>query len=277
MPWLDDRRRHVSALRRRAGTPQRCHVLTIEAGEIIGIQDDTDQARRPSSAGPTQRAHNTQRLVVVVGAVGLLSRQPPGRSPTRSWCRPRPRRPQQANGQGQSTRCRASGSRTACAARRAGGSAAVTGTSWVAEEATARRTILPERDLGVDGRGGAMVDMVDAGKEPVQVPAEVCGRPVGASEMPAAPDHNRGQLGGHPGPSPIDASVTGSRPVSIAEGKPAAGIRSKTAVRRRRTGAGAIARDNGLAFAQVSHGVVGLTGLEPAASSLSEIDSRALC
>jgi hypothetical protein len=74
-----------------------------------------------------------------------------------------------------------------------------------------------------------MVDMVDAGQEPVQVPAEVCGRPVGASEMPAAPDHNRGQFGGHPGPSPIDASVTGSRPVSIAKGKPAAGIRSKLA------------------------------------------------
>ena len=41
-PWL-----HVaapcSAVRRRAGTPQRWHVLTIEAGEITDIQDDTDQ------------------------------------------------------------------------------------------------------------------------------------------------------------------------------------------------------------------------------------------
>jgi hypothetical protein len=101
--------------------------------------------------------------------------------------------------------------------------AAVTGTSWVAEEATQRRTIVPERDLGLDGRGGAMVD---AGKEPVQVPAEICGRPVGASEMPAARTTIAASSVGTPGPSPIGASVTGSQPVSIAKGSQL-GIRSR--------------------------------------------------
>jgi len=46
-----------SAVRRRAGTPQRWHVLTIEAGEITDIQDDTDQLQgcvlSPLCAGDT--------------------------------------------------------------------------------------------------------------------------------------------------------------------------------------------------------------------------------
>jgi hypothetical protein len=46
--WTSTQRRGwtlppCSAVRRRAGTPQRWHVLTIEAGEITDIQDDTDQ------------------------------------------------------------------------------------------------------------------------------------------------------------------------------------------------------------------------------------------
>jgi hypothetical protein len=39
----------------------------------------------------------------------------------------------------------------------------------------------------------------------------------------------------------------------------------------------AIERDNGQAFRQLNPGVVGLAGLEPAPSSLSEIDGEAPC
>jgi DUF917 family protein len=46
---------------------------------------------------------------------------------------------------------------------------------------------------------------------------------------------------------------------------------------RRRTGATAIEGDTGQAFPQVNLSTVGLAGLEPAASSLSEIDGRAPC
>src|SRR4030095_7699028 len=56
-----------------------------------------------------------------------------------------------------------------------------------------------------------------------------------------------------------------------------AGMRSRTAVRRPRTEATAIEGDHRQAFPQVNCGVVGLAGLEPAASSLSEMDGRALC
>src|SRR4030095_8813579 len=54
-------------------------------------------------------------------------------------------------------------------------------------------------------------------------------------------------------------------------------MRSRTAVRRPRTEATAIEGDHRQAFPQVNCGVVGLAGLEPAASSLSEMDGRALC
>jgi hypothetical protein len=54
-------------------------------------------------------------------------------------------------------------------------------------------------------------------------------------------------------------------------------MRSQTAVRRRRTEAAAIEEDNERAFPQVRAAVVGLAGLEPAASSLSEIDGEAPC
>src|SRR5829696_7754982 len=54
-------------------------------------------------------------------------------------------------------------------------------------------------------------------------------------------------------------------------------MRSRTAMRRRRTEAAAIESDNGQAFPQVNSSVVGLAGLEPAASSLSGIEGSALC
>ena len=55
------------------------------------------------------------------------------------------------------------------------------------------------------------------------------------------------------------------------------GMRSDTAVQRRRAEAAAIERSHGRAFPQVDPGVVGLAGLEPAASSLSGIEGSALC
>jgi hypothetical protein len=55
------------------------------------------------------------------------------------------------------------------------------------------------------------------------------------------------------------------------------GMRSETAVHRCLTEASAIEGDHRQAFPQVNPGVVGLAGLEPAASSLSEIDGQALC
>ena len=48
-------------------------------------------------------------------------------------------------------------------------------------------------------------------------------------------------------------------------------------MRRRRTAAAAVEGDSGRALSQVSPGVVGLAGLEPAPSSLSEMDGRAPC
>jgi hypothetical protein len=54
-------------------------------------------------------------------------------------------------------------------------------------------------------------------------------------------------------------------------------MRSETAVRRRRTEATAIEGDHWRVFLQVNPGVVGLAGLEPAASSLSGIEGSALC
>jgi hypothetical protein len=48
-----------------------------------------------------------------------------------------------------------------------------------------------------------------------------------------------------------------------------AGMRSETAVRRRRTAVAAGQGNNSRVFAQVNRGIVGLAGLEPAASSLS--------
>jgi hypothetical protein len=56
-------------------------------------------------------------------------------------------------------------------------------------------------------------------------------------------------------------------------------MRSETAVRRRTVGAAAIEGGNRQAFPQLkaSVSVVGLAGLEPAASSLSGIEGSALC
>ena len=54
-------------------------------------------------------------------------------------------------------------------------------------------------------------------------------------------------------------------------------MRSKTAVHRHRTEGTATERHAQRAFAQVRVAVVGLAGLEPAASSLSEMDGQALC
>ena len=51
-----------------------------------------------------------------------------------------------------------------------------------------------------------------------------------------------------------------------------AGMRSSTAVRRRLTEATAIEGEHRRVFPQLNPGVVGLAGLEPAASSLSEMD-----
>jgi hypothetical protein len=56
---------------------------------------------------------------------------------------------------------------------------------------------------------------------------------------------------------------------------PVQGMRSETAMPRRSTATIAIKDDNRRAFLQVNPGVVGLAGLEPAASS--EMDGRALC
>ena len=56
-----------------------------------------------------------------------------------------------------------------------------------------------------------------------------------------------------------------------------AGMRSRTAVRRRLTEATAIEGEHRRVFPQVNPGVVGLAGLEPAASSLSGIEGSALC
>jgi hypothetical protein len=53
-------------------------------------------------------------------------------------------------------------------------------------------------------------------------------------------------------------------------------MRSETAVRRRLTGP-ATSSDDARALAQVNLGVVGLAGLEPAASFLSGIEGSALC
>jgi hypothetical protein len=50
------------------------------------------------------------------------------------------------------------------------------------------------------------------------------------------------------------------------------GMRSETAVRRYLTEASAIEGDHRQVFPQVNPGVVGLAGLEPAASSLSGIE-----
>ena len=66
-----------------------------------------------------------------------------------------------------------------------------------------------------------------------------------------------------------------SRPVIVCDCS--AGMRSETAVRRRVTEQPRSTALNGWAFPQVNPGVVGLAGLEPAASSLSEIDGWALC
>jgi hypothetical protein len=55
-----------------------------------------------------------------------------------------------------------------------------------------------------------------------------------------------------------------------------AGMRSKSAMRRRGTGATAIKETNESVSARQT-GVVGLAGLEPAASSLSGIEGSALC
>jgi hypothetical protein len=54
-------------------------------------------------------------------------------------------------------------------------------------------------------------------------------------------------------------------------------MRSATAVRGRCRRTAAIGYDSGLAFPQVSPGVVGLAGLEPAPSSLSAIEGSPLC
>ena len=54
-------------------------------------------------------------------------------------------------------------------------------------------------------------------------------------------------------------------------------MRSRTAVRRRPAEVIAIEGDHRRAFRQFSAGVVGLAGLEPAASSLSGIEGYALC
>jgi hypothetical protein len=58
------------------------------------------------------------------------------------------------------------------------------------------RTVVPGREVGSDGRGGAMVD---AGQEPVQVVAELFSRAVGAIVVACGPEHDRGQLGRHIG------------------------------------------------------------------------------
>ena len=56
-----------------------------------------------------------------------------------------------------------------------------------------------------------------------------------------------------------------------------AGMRSRTAVRRPSRKQPPLKEDHRRAFPQVNPGVVGLAGLEPAPSSLSEIDRQALC
>jgi len=56
-----------------------------------------------------------------------------------------------------------------------------------------------------------------------------------------------------------------------------AGMRSQTTVRRQRTEATTIRRGNERAFPQVQCNIVGLAGLEPAASSSSAIEGSALC
>ena len=66
-----------------------------------------------------------------------------------------------------------------------------------------------------------------------------------------------------------------SRPVNRL--RLSAGMCSETAVRRRVTEQPRSTAPNGWAFPQVNPSVVGLAGLEPAASSLSEMDGRALC
>jgi hypothetical protein len=58
------------------------------------------------------------------------------------------------------------------------------------------RTVVPGREVGSDGRGGAMVG---AGQEPVQVVAKLFGRAVGAIVVACGPEHDRGQLGRHIG------------------------------------------------------------------------------
>jgi hypothetical protein len=54
-------------------------------------------------------------------------------------------------------------------------------------------------------------------------------------------------------------------------------MRSRTAVRRRRTEATAIEGDRRGSFPQLKAAVVGLAGLEPGTSSLSGIEGSALC
>jgi hypothetical protein len=54
-------------------------------------------------------------------------------------------------------------------------------------------------------------------------------------------------------------------------------MRSETGVRRRRTAPAAVEGDNRRLLPQVRTGMVGLAGLEPAASSLSAIEGSPLC
>jgi hypothetical protein len=54
-------------------------------------------------------------------------------------------------------------------------------------------------------------------------------------------------------------------------------MRSKTGVRRRCTATAAVGQDTSRALPQVIADMVGLAGLEPAASSLSAIEGSALC
>jgi hypothetical protein len=86
----------------------------------------------------------------------------------------------------------------------------------------------------------------------------------------------RGRLNATPGNN-RDAHATLGTLVRIRHRGPlhedsSAGMRSETALRRRRTAADTVEGDNSRVLPQVRGGVVGLAGLEPATSSLSGIE-----
>ena len=87
-------------------------------------------------------------------------------------------------------------------------------------------------------------------------------------------DDTQGQV--RSGSDPPAGQVHDQDPSCILTGQ-ITGMRSDTAVRRRRAEATATERNHGRAFPQVNPGAVGLAGLEPAASSLSGIEGSALC